>query len=437
MTSSTVRRPSLERPRRSSAVLAAFLAAGLLASCAAGPGAAGPTGASSSTTDLAEPRATERAASAPRLAVTYDGGVLVLDALSLETVADLPVEGYLRVNAAGDGRHVLVSTTGGFRVLDAATWGQAHGDHTHWYTADPLLTDVTYPADEPGHVVVHAGRTALFDDATGHVVVVDSAHVAEGPDGEHADAREHTTPDPHHGVAVELEDGSLVVSDGTSDERTGVRVLDADGDVLAATDECPGVHGETVSAGGAVTIGCEDGVVLVRDGALTKVDGPGEYARIGNQAGSEHSPVALGDLKTDPEAELERPTRVSLVDTRTGELRTVTLPASYTFRSLARGDEGEALVLGTDGALHVIDPETGRLERSVPLIDPWTEPDDWQTPRPSLRVHDGSAYVTDPATRRVLAVDVATGAVFRTATLDVVPDEMAVATGEATEAHGH
>ncbi|WP_246119419.1 zinc metallochaperone AztD [Cellulomonas massiliensis] len=369
--------------------------------------------------------------------MTYDGGVLVLDALSLEPVADLPLAGYLRVNAAGDGRHVLVSTTGGFRVLDAATWGHAHGDHAHWYTADPLLTDVTYPAEEPGHVVVHAGRTAMFDDATGHVVVVDSAHVAEGPGGEHVDAREHTTPHPHHGVAVELEDGTLVVSDGTAEARTGVRVLDAGGNVRAATDECPGVHGETVSAGGAVTVGCEDGVVLLRDGVLTKIDGPGEYARIGNQAGSEHSPVALGDLKVDPDATLERPNRVSLVDTRSGELRTVALPASYTFRSLARGDDGEALVLGTDGALHVIDPGTGRIERSVPLVDPWTEPEDWQTPRPSLRVHDGSAYVTDPATRRVIAVDVRTGEVFRTATLDVVPDEMAVATGEAPDEHGH
>ncbi|WP_217636174.1 zinc metallochaperone AztD [Geodermatophilus siccatus] len=399
----------------------------LLTACASGTG--GPSAATAGT-PAAEPAppsdVQEVAASTPRLALTHDGGVRVLDATTLETVADLPLDGFNRLNGAGDGRHLLVSTQGGFRVLDAGTWTEPHGDHGHHYTSSPRLTDVLHPAEEPGHVVAHDGRTALFDDGTGEVVVLDSDAVADGPDG----ARRLTTPSPHHGVAVALADGTLVVSEGTEDERTGIRVLDAAGEEIASSDGCPGVHGEAVAADDAVVIGCEDGALVHADGQIREVQSPDAYGRIGNQAGSEASPVVLGDYKTDPDAELERPTRVALVDTRTAQLRLVDLPASYSFRSLGRGEDGEALVLGTDGALHVIDPETGALERSVPVVAPWEEPLEWQQPRPALHVLDGTAYVTEPATREVHAVDVVTGEVWRSADVGVLPDELAGVTGD-------
>lgn len=418
----------LPRVRRALPALALALTGTLLAACAGAPST---SPAEPSPDAVTTPAAQERATAVARLAVSYDGGVQVLDAATLEVVADLPLDGYLRLNPAGDGRHVLVTTAGGFRLLDAGTWGDEHGDHAHHFTVDPLLTDVTFPAVTPGHVVVHDGRTALFDDGTGTVTVLDAHDVADGP----AEGRTHTTPHAHHGVAVELHDGTLVVSEGTEEARTGARALDADGREIAASAECPGVHGESVAADDVVAIGCENGVLLYRDGTFTHVPSPDAYGRIGNQAGSEASPVVLGDYKSDPDADLERPTRVSLIDTRTATLRLVDLPASYTFRSLARGDDGEALVLGTDGALHVIEPETGTLVRSVPVVEPWEEPEDWQTPRPAVRVHDGTAYVTEPATRSIHAVDVLTGEVYRSARLDVVPDELTITPGTTPQPH--
>lgn len=413
------RTPLLRRARR----LGLVLPLTLLAACASTPAADAPTTDPSSD-------AQETATLEPRLVLTYDGGIQVLDATTLQTLADLPLDGFTRLNEAGDGRHVLVSTDGGFTVLDTGVWAEAHGDHDHYYAADPVLTDTAFPAEKPGHVVPHDGRTALFDDGTGEVTVIDSAHVADGPAG----ARTLTTPSAHHGVAVELEDGTLVVSEGTEDARTGIRVLDADGAEVGRSDECPGVHGEAVAADEAVVVGCEDGVLVYRAGALTKVAAPDAYGRIGNQAGTEASPVVLGDYKTDPDAELERPTRVSLVDTVTGTLRLVDLPASYSFRSLGRGADGSALVLGTDGALHVIDPVSGEVERSAPVVAPWTEPDDWQEPRPTLRVLDGMAYVTDPAERRLHVIDPATGEVWKSAALTVIPNELVGVTG-GTHSH--
>lgn len=426
MTISTRTRPRLV------GALGLGVTAALLAACGqSGDAAAEPSATAEETS--AAPAATEVATAKPRLALTYDGGIQVLDADTLEVVSDIELAGFNRLNPAGDNRHVLVSTTGGFQVLDAGTWTQPHGDHTHSYTADPVLTDVLWPAETPGHAVRHEGRTALFDDGTGQVTVVDSDALAD-PD---AETRDHTTPSAHHGVAVELTDGTLVVSDGTQDERTGVRVLDADDAEIAAIDTCPGVHGEAVAADEAVVIGCEDGAVVWAGGALTKVTAPDAYGRIGNQAGSEASPYVLGDYKSDPDADLERPTRVSLIDTRDASIRLVDLPASYTFRSLARGDAGEALVLGTDGALHVIDPESGTVVRSVPVIDAWEEPEEWQEPRPAITVLDGSAYITDPATNSVHAVDVETGEVWLSADLEVTPNEVAGVSGAAAEHGGH
>lgn len=344
------------------------------------------------------------------------------------------LDGFLRLNPAGDGRHLLVSTTGGYQVFDAGTWSEPHGDHAHHYTAPPELTDVTFPAEEPGHAVVHAGRSALFDDGTGNVAVMDSSGVVEGGGD---DARRLTTPSPHHGVAIERADGSLIVVEGTKEARTGTRILDADGAELAASTECPGVHGEATAADEVVVIGCEDGA-LIHDGQdITKVDSPDEYGRIGNQAGTEDSPVVLGDYKTDPDAEWERPARVSLIDTRNGELQLVDLPSSYSLRSLARGPAGQALVLGTDGSLHVVDPESGELASSIPVVQPWREPLDWQQPRPTVQVLGGTAYVTEPDRSMVHAVDLEAGEVRASAELDVAPNEMAMAFAGASDHEGH
>ena len=391
----------------------------VVATLAAACGGATESDTTEATTSTAA--ATEVATAQPRLALTYDGGVLVVDEEALAVVDEFDLAGFNRLSPAGDGRHVLVSTQGGFRILDTGSWTEAHGDHGHHYAGAPALTDLMFDAEKPGHVVPHAGVTALFDDGTGRIDVFDPTHLASATELPALDSR--TLPEAHHGVAVPMPDGGMLVTLGDSEKRTGVALLDASGTEVVRTEECPGIHGETVAADGVITFGCEDGAVIFRDGAFTKAPVPDPYGRIGNQAGSEDSPVVLGDYKTDPDAELERPERVALVDTRTSSVRLVELGTSYTFRSLGRGPAGEALVLGTDGNLHVIDPRSGEIVRRVPVIEPWTEPDEWQAPRPALEVHDGTAFVTDPATDSLHAVDVISGEI-RSAELPHTPNEI-------------
>jgi hypothetical protein len=380
------------------------------------------TGSGGSEPEPAE--GTEAASATPRLAVTHEGGVMVVDVTSGEVVAEEDLEGFVRVSPAGDGRHALVSTSQGWQVLDLGSWGHEHGDHAHHYTGEPGMTDVTFAAEEPGHVVAHDGITTLFDDGTGTITVLDPEDLAEGQ----PEVSTATADEAHHGVAARLADRNMIMTVGDEESRSGVRLVSPSGAVLAETQECPGVHGEAFAEDAAV-LGCEDGAVIVEGRDITKVQSPDPYGRIGNQAGSEVSPVMLGDYKVDPDAELERPTRVALIDTRDASLRLVDLRTSYSFRSLGRGAEGEALVLGTDGAIHVIDPETGTRTDRIEVVGRWREPVDWQAARPTLHVVEETAYVTEPRRDQVHVVDLERGRVSATIDLPHTPNELVANAG--------
>ncbi|MFF6911247.1 zinc metallochaperone AztD [Streptomyces sp. NPDC012466] len=388
------------RTRAATATALALAASAVLTACGGGDGASSDTKAAN---DSPGPKPV--AVKNP-LVATFDGGLYVLDGESLKPARTIELPGFNRVNPAGDASHVIVSTDSGFRVFNAA---------------EQTFTGVEYKGAKPGHVVRHAGRTVLFTDGTGEVNVFDP----EGLSGDKKpQGRTYTSAEPHHGVAIELGNGELLSTLGTEEKRTGALVLDKDDKEIKRNENCPGVHGEAAAKDEAVAVGCEDGVLIYKDGEFTKVDAPDDYGRIGNQAGSDASPVLLGDYKTDPDAELERPTRISLIDTRTAKLRLVDLGTSYSFRSLGRGPHGEALVLGTNGTLHVIDPETGKVEKKIPVVDDWQEPLDWQQPRPTLFVRDHTAYVSEPGKRKLHAVDIASGEKLTSVTLPKSTNEL-------------
>ncbi|MFF7035741.1 MULTISPECIES: zinc metallochaperone AztD [Streptomyces] len=386
------------RPRTTAAVAALIVASLTLTACG---NDAGDSAAESTEKKPGSPAARIQ----DPIVTTYDGGLYVLDGATLKLAKDIPLAGFNRVNPAGSERHVMVSTATGFQVLDAV---------------GGKLTDVEFEGSKPGHVVRHAGRTVLFSDGTGVVTVLDPKDLGDTK----PKTETYTSAAPHHGVAIQLADGTLVTTLGTEEKRVGITVLGKDRKEITRSEECPGVHGEATAQGEAVVIGCEDGVLIYKDGAVKKVKSPTDYGRIGNQAGSDESPVVLGDYKKDKDAELERPEQVSLIDTRTGTMRLVDIGTSYTFRSLARGPHGEALVLGTDGSIHVIDPDTGKVTRKIAVLDPWQEPLDWQQPRPALFVRDHTAYVSDPSGKKLLAVDIESGERLASAELPKAPDEL-------------
>ncbi|MFC9609048.1 zinc metallochaperone AztD [Streptomyces niveus] len=390
---------------RAAAALGVLLAASVtLTACGGDPSGSAAEKSEKSAKSAGAPGTSAKPVEDP-VVVTYDGGLYVLDGRTLKVAEDIPLKGFNRVNPAGDDRHVMVSTATGFQVMDAV---------------GRRLTDVEFKGPKPGHVVHHAGSTVLFSDGTGEVTVFDPEDLGDT----RPKSETYGSAAPHHGVAIRLANGELVTTLGTEEKRVGITVLGADREEVTRSEKCPGVHGEATAKDEAVVIGCEDGVLVYKDGAIKKVESPTEYGRVGNQAGSDESPVVLGDYKKDKDAELERPEQVSLIDTRSGKMRLVDIGTSYTFRSLARGPHGEALVLGTDGKIHVIDPETGKVTRKISVLGPWQEPLDWQQPRPALFVRDHTAYVSDPSGKKLLAIDIESGERLASTRLPQSPNEV-------------
>lgn len=364
----------------------------------------------------AEPAtSTAPAASGPRVALTYDGGIAVLDGESLALTGDLPIEGFNRLNPAGDGRHAMVTTTAGFQVLDLAT---------------PELTDLVFEADAAGHVVRHGGKTILYADGTSDTTIFESDDLLDGgtslPKTEVVPADEA-----HHGVSILLKDNTLLTTVGNSESRSGIRVLDADRKETARNDECPSVHGEGTAANEVVVFGCNNGVLVYDAGTITKITAPDEYGRMGNAYVTEDSTLAVGDYNSDPDSEGYLLHELALIDTAAKTMKVVELPegVEYTWRDVARGPAGEILLLASDGSLHTLDPATGAITNSVPVVDAWEGPAEWQDPHPALTVLEGTAYVTDPAKKVLHAVDLATGKVTTSEELPGVPNEITAVEG--------
>ena len=387
----------------------AIAALGLvLAGCAASPPAS-------------EPVSDETAAAGQsRIALTTDGAILVLDASTLELQAELPIDGFNRVSAAGDASTVLVVNEEGFRVLDTGADD----------SSEPVLTDLVFEAEAAGHVVRHGGRTILFADGTGDTTILDSADFATA-----TDALPETEVVPalaaHHGVSIVLEDNTMLTTIGDENGRSGVRVLDAERAEVTRNEECPAVHGEGTVANEGVVFGCENGVLVYADGAFTKLPSPDAFGRVGNMYVSEDSPIAISDYKSDPDAEGYLLSQVVLIDTEALTSQVVALPAGveYTWRNVVRSSADEAVILGSDGSLHLLDVATGEVTASYPVIDPWDSPVEWQDAHPSLAVLDGVAYVTDSANKTISSVDLTTGDVLASTELPSAPNEMAIVTG--------
>lgn len=355
--------------------------------------------------------AAQTAPDGPRVAVAYEGGVLVLGGEDYENLGEFASEDFIRLNSAGDGSHVMVTTSKGFQLLDVQK---------------PELTELVVPAAAAGHVVSHAGKTVLYDDATSDTTIFDSAELAKTGD---ALPKAEVVPGvtAHHGVSVELEDGTLLTTVGDESGRTGIRVLDEDRTEIASNDECPGVHGEGTAKDEVVVFGCENGALVVKDGEITKLTSPDEYGRMGNAYVSESSPLVVMDYKDDPDAEGYLLRNITLIDTEANTLEKVALPegVEYTYRGVGRGPDGEAVLIGTDGQLHSIDPATGEITGSLPVVDPWEGPAEWQDPHPSVKVAGSFAYVTDPADSELVIVDLDADKIAKTVTLDHVPNEIA------------
>ncbi|GAA1740313.1 hypothetical protein [Aeromicrobium alkaliterrae] len=392
--------------RRHAAVLGA-LALGL-AACGAD------TDTNEATEAAAEPVEVDHAE--PRLVVAYEDHVEVFDATTIESKGSIETTSAPYVQTAADGRHVftLAHNDETIGLIDSGTWTEAHGDHGHSFTLDPSET-----ALELDHLSYHAvsddERSVIWYDDLGAFGVLDHDELEGGK----VEPQLFEIGEPHHGVAVPTADGGFLATVSADGEATGVAVLDATGAEINRFETCPGLHGESHVGETGYAFGCGTGILVVDGGQARSIPSPVEGAGTGTLASDHESTVVAGALSAEDQPELA--SQLALYDTAAGTSRAVELGAPFSNLVVS---EGRAIVIGTDGALRVVDLTTGEVT-TVPAIAEWEKTDDWQEPRPYLAVAGDTVWITDPQAGAIHTLDLATSA-LETVEVDGEPGRLVV-----------
>ncbi|QSB23867.1 YncE family protein [Curtobacterium sp. 24E2] len=330
------------------------------------------------------------------LAVSATGETARHDLLTGETT-DLDRVGAAE-HSATDGRFLVTSDGDGDRttIVDGGSWTVDHGDHTHYYAAEPRVVGTL---EGGGPVQVHSSETmtTIAWPERGEAVVLDRAALGQGELDE--TARLDAT------VLLPLGE-HLVAAEGDT-----VRVLDGDGAQTGSTGTASAGHACTDPAGGIVTragavVGCADGAVVVDDaGDASFVALPDDAERPTAFAARSGRPTVAG---------LAGDTGFWLLDVRQGSWQHV--PTERPLRVVVAVDDQDEHVVGVDdaGRVVVVTASTGKVATTDPLVD--------GDRAPLLQLDAQRAYVADPTTPVVHEVDFADGArVARTVELPFAP----------------
>lgn len=371
------------------------LATGIALTATACSAADAPPAADSST-GAARPHGFVEGASEARepqlrlLAVSASGETALHDLLTATTTSLDAVDA--PEHSATDGRFLVTSDAERTTVLDGGAWTVDHGDHTHYYAADPRVVGTL---EGGGPVEVHSSETVTtvtWPDRR-EAVVLDREALGQGS----VDQRARVD------ATVLLPFGEHLVA-ATDD---GVRVLDTEGraDDAGGPEPCTDPAGGIVTRAGAV-VGCADGAVVVaEDGDAAFVPLPDGAERPTSFAARAGRPTVAGVAGT---------TGAWLLDARDGSWHHV--PTERPLRAVVAVDDADEHVVGVDdrGRVVVVTVSTGAVATTDALVDA----DD----APLLQLDAQRAYLADPRQGVVHEIDFADGArVARTIELPVAP----------------
>ncbi|MTE24442.1 ABC transporter [Microbacterium sp. ZXX196] len=373
---------------------ATALASLALAGCASGTATAPPPSSSSAPAaghgavdgaqEMSEPQSRI-------LSVSAEGEVGLVDLLSGEESALGRVGAPAGV--ASDGRFAFVTTADGVDIVDGGAWTWDHGDHFHYYLAEPRVVG-SLPGDGPAHVTTtplsSAGTTGVFLAGSGEAVALDMTALDDGEISERFRVSTGAT----SGVVAPVGDGALVaVADGSgADTATLYDPSGAAGEAVACADPTGAI---TTRVGTA--IGCADGALLVTgegaDAAIERVALPEGGALASDFAGRKNRPTV---------AALAGDGGVWLLDTRAAEWTHVDIDADLARVVAADDAAGHLVAVDAAGAVRVFD-EAGQERGST---DPLVEDPAGAT----LTVDTERAYLTSPEAGLVYEIDYADGA---------------------------
>lgn len=312
------------------------------------------------------------------LAVGPDGQATIHDLLTDESSGLDDVDA--PTHAATDGRFLVTSDDDRTTITDGGAWTVDHGDHTHYYAAEPRVVG---HVGRGGAVDVHSSETAttLTWPDRGQAVALDREALGQGEVEEVLRVE----------ASVLLPFGDRFVA-GNDDTVT---VLDDAGRAVGDPVACPEPAGGIVTRAGAV-VGCADGAVVVDEDSATSVPLPeGRTDRPTSFAARAGRPTVAGVAGDGGAWLLDARERSWQHVASERPLRAVTAVDDADGHVVAVDDTGRVVVVAT------ADPTStsGRTATTDPLVT---------ADSPALLQVDAQrAYVADPTTGSVHEIDFA------------------------------
>ena len=378
----------------------------------------------------------------------------------LDLTTELLAENSLQVAAAGatlysspSGRFAFALSRGPednddrVQIFDGGVYLEPHDGHMDLVTGPVSLLSVGTSDERPVHTSVHSGWTAIYHDGSGRAALFEEHDLEE-----ERDDYEPVWFDAglQHGAVVALGDDYFMVTSNNPDYPAtaesslplGAEVWTLDGQVVydASNRSCPGMHGEAANAHG-VLLGCVGGVLFIEghDGEFEHdfIDNPAdmhESARIGSVWGHEDSEHFFGSASYREDGE-RKSGGLWMIDPEGGSMTRVSLSddSGQVYGTAFDGHGEEFFALTADGMINVISTESGEVEETVQLMDPF----DGDT-SPYFIVIGEVLYLSDRAGGRIAEFHISEGEIENEWAIGGNPGRIAfVGVGAAEDEDGH
>jgi len=283
-----------------------------------------------------------------------------------------------------------------------------HGDHADLVEGQPYVLATVNTGQRPAHLASYGDDVVIFNDGDGSVAWFDARLFGASINYDQVQG-----PAPDHGAAVPFAGHVAVglITPGT------MHVFDRGGVQRATFEGCERLHGQGLLHDRAV-FGCVNGVLVVRQGAggvfqarlLPNPAGSPEGARVGTLVTRGATDFLVGNFGEG----------FAVIDPVALTLNTYEAPGTQVGGVFFAGGTSFAR-LGSDGYVRTYDAagtELGAVSVTNPVQSGGTNP--------AITALGDLAFVTDPAQRQVMLVDLSTATVVGHLHLDVVPAGVAL-----------
>lgn len=328
------------------------------------------------------------------LAVAADGSIAVLEAADGAVHALYPQqlpEGTPAAYAGPSGEfgYVVQRDASIVAVVDSGQILEEHDGHEDLEFGEVSIRGEIRSGALPTHFTTMVGRVGFYNDESGDITILDEGTIRSGLEYSLTPTRID------HGAPILLSDVMIV---GYID-NPAVEIMDYEGTVIQEIPNVTRAHGQA-RVGRFSAIGAVEGVLVItqsgrRFDARMVPNPPGtpEDVRTGTLAAHPRLAHFVGNLgeglvKIDPQAHTSTP---------------FALPAApWRFRIDRSGNY--IVVLGQDGVVYVLDSDSFAVLGEVAAVDARDPDAPRGTPNPALTVGSGIAYLSDPATNRILEI---------------------------------